>query len=201
MNWTRRKPRPSAWANERAVSVLPTPGTSSSRTWPRARMPASTSRSGWRLPTTAWPTRSRTSVDEAGALGDRSDVDGHRVAHSCSMAVTARRDARRGGTATVGGLGRRSVHVSSPSRWRAPVGFGDEIDAVVASEAVGGEVLEQRAQAALVDGRILDAAPQQRLQRVRPGVSTPGVDRLGRERRRPHRLDRWSPRVAAAPRW
>ena len=40
VNWTRLKPSPLASANERAVSVFARPGTSSSRTWPSARMPS-----------------------------------------------------------------------------------------------------------------------------------------------------------------
>ena len=42
MNCARAKSRPSAVANERAARVLPSPGKSSSSTWPLARMPAST---------------------------------------------------------------------------------------------------------------------------------------------------------------
>ena len=60
MNWARAKSRPRAPANDRAASVLPRPGKSSSRTWPLARMPASTRVSASRLPTTARPTSSRT---------------------------------------------------------------------------------------------------------------------------------------------
>ena len=39
VNWMRAKSRPSARANDRAISVLPRPGRSSSSTWPPARMP------------------------------------------------------------------------------------------------------------------------------------------------------------------
>ena len=38
VNWTRRVSRPKTFAKVRAVVVLPTPGTSSMRTWPWARM-------------------------------------------------------------------------------------------------------------------------------------------------------------------
>ena len=81
-----------------------------------------------------------------------------------------------------------SVQASSPSRRWAPSGIAGEVDAVVAAQAVGGEVGEQRLQAAREDRRILDAAAQQRLQRADPGIDT-GRHRLGRERQRPHGLD------------
>ena len=68
MNCARAKSRPSACANDRAASVLPSPGKSSISTWPLARTAASTRLSACRLPTTAWPTRSSTSVRDAGRL-------------------------------------------------------------------------------------------------------------------------------------
>ncbi len=60
VNCARLNVRPSVCANERAASVLPRPGMSSSRTWPPARMPASTSVRALRLPTTATETSSST---------------------------------------------------------------------------------------------------------------------------------------------
>ena len=56
VNCSRRNPMPSACANDRAVSVLPRPGRSSSSTCPPARIPARTSSSASRLPTTTVPT-------------------------------------------------------------------------------------------------------------------------------------------------
>ncbi len=60
VNWARVNSRPSACASERAASVLPSPGRSSSRTWPPARTPASTSVIWSRLPTRTVSTASRT---------------------------------------------------------------------------------------------------------------------------------------------
>ena len=62
VNCTRAKPRPVTVANERAVSVFASPGTSSSSTWPSARRPSSTSSSRSRLPTTARSISSRTAA-------------------------------------------------------------------------------------------------------------------------------------------
>ena len=59
VNWTREKRSPVTSANDRAVSVFASPGTSSSRTCPSASMPARTSSSRSRLPTTARSTSSR----------------------------------------------------------------------------------------------------------------------------------------------
>ena len=60
MNCARVNPRPRVCANDRAASVLPRPGRSSISTCPPARMPASTSTSASRLPTTARSTSSST---------------------------------------------------------------------------------------------------------------------------------------------
>ena len=59
VNWMREKLRFVTWASERAVSVLATPGRSSSSTWPSATRPSSTSSSTSRLPTTARSSSSR----------------------------------------------------------------------------------------------------------------------------------------------
>ena len=72
VNCSRRKPSPSAWAKQRAVSVLPSPGRSSSSTWPPARMPARTSASASRLPTMTVPTASSTRAGQLADLGRRS---------------------------------------------------------------------------------------------------------------------------------
>src|SRR6056297_388530 len=61
VNWAREKSRPSVCANERAASVLPRPGKSSSSTWPPARTAARTRVRASRLPTTAISTSSSTS--------------------------------------------------------------------------------------------------------------------------------------------
>ena len=53
VNWIRAKRMLSTCANERAASVLASPGKSSSSTCPSARKPSSTSSSDSRLPTTA----------------------------------------------------------------------------------------------------------------------------------------------------
>ena len=60
MNCTRLKSRPSAAANDRAISVLPRPGRSSMRTWPPASTVVRISASAPRLPTTTRPISSRT---------------------------------------------------------------------------------------------------------------------------------------------
>ena len=62
VNWMRANSSPSTRANDRAMSVLPRPGRSSSRTWPPARMPISTSSRVRRRPTTARSSSSRIAV-------------------------------------------------------------------------------------------------------------------------------------------
>ena len=54
VNCTRLYCRLRALEKARAMVVLPTPGISSSRMWPRARMASSTLASTWSLPTTAF---------------------------------------------------------------------------------------------------------------------------------------------------
>ena len=62
VNWILANSSPSTCANDRAMSVLPKPGTSSSRTWPPARMPISTSSRVRRRPTTARSSSSKMAV-------------------------------------------------------------------------------------------------------------------------------------------
>src|SRR5262249_41188465 len=58
VNWMRLKRMPTAWAKQRAISVLARPGKSSSSTWPPESRPSSTSSSTARLPTMARSTSS-----------------------------------------------------------------------------------------------------------------------------------------------
>ncbi len=67
VNCTRENDRPAAVAIDRAVSVLATPGTSSSSTWPSASSPAMISSNVGRLPTIALLTSSITARTSAAA--------------------------------------------------------------------------------------------------------------------------------------
>ena len=99
VNCARAKSRPRAPANDRAASVLPRPGKSSSRTCPLARMPASTRDSASRLPTTARPTSSSTrsanvATDRSGSVTgfldsgqDAVDLRGRQASHGVELAA------------------------------------------------------------------------------------------------------------------
>ena len=60
VNWIRENFRCSASESERIRSVLPSPGTPSSSTWPPAKRPTSTPSTTSRCPTTALPISPRT---------------------------------------------------------------------------------------------------------------------------------------------
>ena len=81
MNWIREYVSPVTWASERAVSVFATPGRSSSRTWPSAMRPSTTSSSTARLPMTA---RSSSSTMAPTAR------EASAAARSSALVVTAR---------------------------------------------------------------------------------------------------------------
>ena len=125
VNCTRPKRRPVAVANERAMSVLATPGTSSSRTCPSASSASSTSSRTSRLPTTARSTSSR--IASAGAATWRGcgsvviagEPPGRRGRRSGARAPARGRRRHRGR----GRSGRTSSQVSGASSSCAACGW------------------------------------------------------------------------------
>ena len=147
MNCTRRKPMPSAWANERAVSVLPTPGTSSSRTWPRARMPGQHEAQRLVLADDGLADPVEDRGGDAGALVDRrrADVGRHGGARQSWESLDRRdRPARCRLPSPPRRLGEHAPGVVA-EQLACLVGVLGGVDAVVALEAVGREVGEQGA--------------------------------------------------------
>ena len=85
--WTRFVWRSRARAIARASSVLPVPGTSSTRTWPSASSAVRIRRSGVSPPTTARPTASRRSAAIRRTARSEESAAGFARAGSVSMSV------------------------------------------------------------------------------------------------------------------
>ncbi len=114
VNCTRAKSRPSTRARLRAARVLPSPGKSSSSTWPLARTAESTSVSGRRLPTTAFSTSSSTRR----ASADASETDMRArggLGHGDSSSIRRMHSSISAGRRIRGGPSRTPVRVG-PSR-------------------------------------------------------------------------------------
>ena len=139
VNCARRKSSPSAWANERAASVLPRPGKSSSSTWPagedRRPAPASARRACRRRP--ARPRRApgrRAAVASGTSMAVVCPVTGPR-----SVAGTASiwpRLIRRGGRASTRSTSLRTEQLDGAGAVGVPV------DTVPQREPLVGELTE-----------------------------------------------------------
>src|SRR3989454_2607369 len=83
VHWMRRKARSSERASARASMVFPTPGTSSSRTWPSTRSAAKSCSVPWRFPMTTVPicSASRSAASRTVRVMNESLAGGGRSPH------------------------------------------------------------------------------------------------------------------------